>query len=73
MANLADITDTHDFTEESLSLLRSKIQGGKLLVPRGHCLNCEAPIAPDSLYCDADCRADYEASEAIAKNTTWRP
>lgn len=32
---------------------------------RGTCLNCSNRIVESDIYCDADCRADYEARSAI--------
>lgn len=28
--------------------------------PTGHCLNCEARLAPRQRWCDVNCRADWE-------------
>lgn len=30
------------------------------LQPTGECYNCDEPIDSDKLFCDADCRDDYE-------------
>ena len=30
------------------------------LVPRGSCHNCDGLVKPAHLFCDADCRDDYE-------------
>lgn len=32
---------------------------------RGTCRNCMATLPPSGLYCDDDCRADFEHREAI--------
>lgn len=32
--------------------------------PNGRCHNCREPISSIMLYCDADCREDYERREA---------
>ena len=28
--------------------------------PTGTCYNCEEPVAPGRLFCDASCREDYD-------------
>lgn len=32
----------------------------------GRCLNCEAPLARDQRWCDAECRDEWEATAAPA-------
>lgn len=76
MADPADITGNNDFTEEKLKLHRSRTQ---TQVARGKCLFCSTLILPDSnaepdallkLYCDEDCREDYEREQLIRNKTT---
>lgn len=30
------------------------------MTPTGACYNCEEPVAPGRLFCDAACREDYD-------------
>lgn len=66
-----DIASEFDFTEERLRVMRSKTQKE---VARGACLYCKEPVesvasaaadgtAVFKLYCDDDCRLDYEAEQ----------
>jgi len=32
----------------------------RALIHTGFCFNCAEPVGTPHLYCDADCRADYE-------------
>lgn len=68
MADLADLTSANDFTEEILT--RYKNSAAPKAVLRGRCLNCGASV-PD-LYCDDDCRSDYEHQQRVT-NLTKRP
>lgn len=63
MADQADVAAQNDFTEEIL--LRRKNALPAKTLPRGKCLNCEAPVA--HLYCDDSCREDYEYQERVTK------
>lgn len=78
MANLADITDDHDFTEEALKRQLTSNPADASLVRRGACLNCGTKILPPlptaqdpnpkpALYCDSECREDFEETERISK------
>ncbi|GBL46262.1 hypothetical protein SFMTTN_2075 [Sulfuriferula multivorans] len=30
------------------------------MLPSGHCYNCDEDLAAGKLFCDADCRDDYQ-------------
>jgi hypothetical protein len=66
MADAADIASIHDFTDEVLRRHRKKVEAP---VERGICLNCEAPVGANMLYCDSGCREDYEREQRIKTNT----
>lgn len=61
MADLVDKTAEKDFTEEAVRYALSKQHKVTL---RGKCLNCDAPLPPTGLYCDEDCKYDYERRAA---------
>ncbi|MDN2678480.1 hypothetical protein [Janthinobacterium sp. SUN033] len=42
------------------------------LVAQGCCHYCDEPLAPALLFCDADCRDDYDKEQA-AKARAGRP
>lgn len=67
MADLADIAGEHDFNEEVMARHRNQKQVP--LAERGVCLYCEATIASDKIYCDADCRSMHEHEERIRRQT----
>jgi hypothetical protein len=58
MADPADIAGENDFTEEILRRHRSSDTSSK--IRRGSCLSCEEVLAPDQIFCDTYCRAQYE-------------
>ena len=42
-----------------------KLVGDKIQ-PKGECYNCEEPLDnPDQLFCDSDCRNDFEFEQRI--------
>lgn len=39
----------------------------------GHCLNCDAHLAPKQRWCDAGCRDDWEKSQRAEKMAPREP
>ena len=74
MADASDIAGSNDFTEEKLRLHRSRTEQQ---IKRGTCLFCKAEIKPDpenkdkplALYCDEDCKEDFERESMILAKT----
>ena len=70
MANEGDLGAVEQDFHLELSLRKqadkAKAEG---LVPTGRCLSklCRQPVAPGALFCDSDCREDYEVVEAARK------
>lgn len=62
MADLVDLANDFDFNEEVLKRTR-KLEK----VYRGRCLNCNAQV--ENLYCDSDCKEDYEYAQTLHKRT----
>lgn len=56
MADLADMSD--DRIELELELARSK--RNPTLIPTGYCFYCNETLGSSRLFCDADCRDDYQ-------------
>jgi hypothetical protein len=58
MADIADLAQ-EDMERDAPYVLEAgkKPAGPK---PNGTCHNCGEPIAPDTIFCDLDCREDYE-------------
>jgi len=64
MADLVDIAGQHDYSEEMLMARKREAR-----VERGRCLFCDNPITEKvdgqlKLYCDIDCRKDYEHEQS---------
>lgn len=63
------MADTIDYAEAAYSkILEASISKSRLhrkLPDIGHCYNCQEPLNSGSLFCDADCRDDYEKREMI--------
>lgn len=36
--------------------------------PKGACYNCDEPLKPMQLFCDADCSADYELRQRTQRH-----
>lgn len=47
------------FLDMALAAQHLRAEGGAVY-RRGRCANCDAPIDPARIYCDADCQADHE-------------
>lgn len=70
MADIVDIAAENDFSSERLNEMRA---AKPVAIARGSCLYCDTKLEPirldpkgplmDRLYCDADCRNDYEAEQ----------
>lgn len=48
--------------DRAISLIR-KNQEETRLKPRGRCYNCEEKVLGKGLFCDGDCRDDYQYRE----------
>lgn len=64
----ADIAALNDFNEEIISRARSSTNKHPV-IPRGICLNCDTQIAKTLIYCDDDCKTDFQAHERVMKRT----
>lgn len=55
-------------SDESEALLAEQIRLAGIkpptVKPSGYCRYCLEPVAPDALYCDAECREDDESERA---------
>ncbi len=71
--DVADIVDTaNDHAELLLRMSVAQQQRRARLLPRGTCLCCDAPVLPAVMFCDADCREDWEREQA-ARARNGRP
>lgn len=65
------MTDLIDKAAEVEELLRmealGKQQASVRLVATGCCLNCDEPLQPGALFCDADCTHDYERRQSAER------
>lgn len=47
-------------------------KAGTRLNPTGECYNCEEPLEePDKLFCDCDCREDFEKRKRAEAHRTY--
>lgn len=60
MADLADLADIHIHNVITEALSKRTY---KPLRPKGRCHNCAETVAPTLLFCDKDCRDDFERIE----------
>ncbi|MDO8052040.1 hypothetical protein O3301_26570 [Janthinobacterium sp. SUN211] len=70
MSDHIDNTDKIIFVEVARGL--AALRRRPALVVHGCCHYCDEPLAPALLFCDADCRDDYDKEQA-AKARAGRP
>jgi hypothetical protein len=60
------MSDALDEAQEVEEALRAKAMAKRMKVPErtGLCLACDTPVTV-GVFCDADCREDYELAERI--------
>lgn len=63
MSDIADRAQDHMEREEALVLAAGRKPPGP--ARDGHCLNCGAAV--EHLFCDSDCRLDYEARTSLGE------
>lgn len=68
MADAADIAGDNDFNEERLRAHLKAVPKAPTQ-PRGKCLFCQAKVDV-GLYCDDDCKTDYEREQLIKSKTS---
>lgn len=69
MADICDLAQEHIELEAPLILAASKKPDGPK--PNGVCHNCGESICDGTLFCDTDCRDDWERTQrAIAQRPT---
>lgn len=56
---MSDAADESQRTEE-LNLAAARMRRKPTLLATGRCYNCEEPVGAGRLFCDQDCRDDYE-------------
>lgn len=62
---MADVIDlANDHAELLLRMSVAKQQRRQRMEPRGTCLSCDTAVLPGVLFCDADCRTDWERQQA---------
>lgn len=61
MTDIYDQATDREMADRELAIKAAlqRIEAGKLQ-PRGTCHNCDEPLQPTALFCDADCSADHE-------------
>ncbi|MDX8124950.1 hypothetical protein SKZ59_24540 [Janthinobacterium sp. GMG2] len=69
MSDHVDNTDKIIFAEVARGL--AAVRGRPALAPHGGCHYCDEALAPALLFCDVDCRDDYD-KELAAKARAGR-
>jgi len=62
MSDCADIADSRIFATAAKSL--AAVLRRPVLEPDCHCHFCDEIVLPETLFCNVDCRDDYEKDEA---------
>jgi hypothetical protein len=58
---MADDADrAQDEIEAGLAQARTAAQPRQILIPTGHCHNCDERVRPGQLFCDQECASDFE-------------
>jgi hypothetical protein len=63
MSDHADIADAKIFAAAARGL--TAIRRRPVLEPDCHCHFCDEAVAPEALFCDVDCRDDYDKELAV--------
>ena len=58
-----DADRAQDEIEITLAQARSAAQARQMLIPTGHCHNCDEPLRMGQLFCDQECTLDFEKRE----------
>jgi hypothetical protein len=66
MADAVDFTSNNDFNEERLRQHQNRKERP---LCRGACLFCSKVLSSPYLYCDTDCREDYEREQLLKSKT----
>lgn len=56
MSDAIDLAAQESDTHLAAALLRKQ----PAMRRKNTCYNCDAGVGPDALFCDVDCRSDYE-------------
>ena len=62
MSDVADMSDKN--VETFIASAIAHARGGVRMRCTGACRFCDEPVAPDTLFCDRDCRDDFERERA---------
>lgn len=56
------MSDEADRADEAIEVMlaAARLRRKPVLPSVGHCHNCDEPVRAGDLFCDADCRDDYE-------------
>jgi hypothetical protein len=58
---MGDIIDqANERAEQFLAHSLSQAAGGRKMKPSGQCYNCEEPLPDQQVFCDSDCRDDWQ-------------
>jgi hypothetical protein len=58
-----------EFLNDALLTQRLKAEAEKGTTQAGTCTNCREACLPTAVYCDEDCRDDYEKRQAAQRRT----
>jgi hypothetical protein len=58
-----DADRAQDEIDVALAQARSAAQARQMLIPTGHCHNCDEPVRGGQLFCDQECTLDFEKRE----------
>lgn len=53
------------------ALTNARRAGESALKPKGECFNCEEPLKDERVFCDKDCRSDYEKRKFASKQRLY--
>lgn len=67
MSDDADVTGDRMEAEMEMSRRALAVSNKRELLPLGLCYNCDEKVESKQLFCDADCRKDWERFNANRK------
>lgn len=63
--DIADIAAEREQIDTARAIAAARNPLQRQLSPTGQCHNCEEPLAHDQLFCDQDCRDDWQKRDRM--------
>lgn len=65
MADFADVAAEREQLDTARAINAARCRSPSEPVAGGRCYNCDAPVGAGLVFCDADCRDDWQARKRL--------